>query len=189
MARRHKIVRPKDVEARGSARENLLRLYRRGVLTRTARGVYVLTEAPVTEHHSLAVAAKQVPRGVICLLSALQFHDLTTQTPHEVWMALDVKARRPVISWPPLRVARFSGEALAAGVEHYVIEGVPAKVYSAAKTVADCFKYRNKIGVDVAIEALRDALRHKKATVDQINRFAKICRVAKVMRAYLESIA
>lgn len=189
IARRQRIVRPKDVEARGIARENLLRLYRSGLLTRTARGVYVLAGAPVTEHHGLAVAAKQVPRGVVCLLSALQFHSLTTQQPHEVWMALHGKAHRPVISWPPLRVVRFSGRALTAGVEDHVVESVPVKVYNVAKTVADCFKYRNKIGVDVAIEALRDALRRKKATVDEIHGFSKVCRVARVMRPYLESVA
>ncbi len=189
MARRHRIVRPRDVEAHGIARENLLRLYRRGLLTRAARGVYILAEGRVTEHHTLAIAAKQVPRGVVCLLSALQFHGLTTQTPHQVWIALDVKARRPAISWPQLRAVRFSGKALSSGVEKHVIESVPVKVYNAAKTVADCFKYRNKIGIDVAIEALRDALRNRKATVDEVDRFAKVCRVARVMRPYLESIA
>src|SRR5579864_2851181 len=106
-ARRQHIVRPRDVEAQGIAREHLLRLYRRGVLTRTARGVYILADAAVTENHSLAVAAKQVPRGVVCLLSALQFHGLTTQQPHEVWITLDGKAHRPIVSWPPLRVVRF----------------------------------------------------------------------------------
>jgi len=189
IAHRQRIVRPKDIEAHGIARENLLRLYRSGLLTRTARGVYVLAGAPVTEYHGLAVAAKRVPRGVVCLLSALQFHGLTTQQPHEVWMALHVKAHHPVISWPPLRVVRFSGRALTAGVEDHVVESVPVKVYNVAKTVADCFKYRNKIGVDVAIEALRDALRHKKATVDEIHGFSRVCRVARVMRPYLESVA
>jgi predicted transcriptional regulator of viral defense system len=187
---RHRgIVRPKDIENEGIARENLLRLFRRGVLDRSARGVYTLANAPVTEHHSLAVAAKQIPHGVVCLLSALQFHGLTTQIPHEIWVAVDVKARRPIVSWPPVRVVRFSGRALTAGVEKHTVEAVPIMIYSAAKTVADCFKYRNKIGIDIAIEALRDALRQKKATPDEINRFAKICRVARVMRPYLESVA
>jgi predicted transcriptional regulator of viral defense system len=186
---RHGIVRPKELEKRGIARENLLRLFRKGVLDRSARGVYVLANAPVSEHHSLAVAAKQVPRGVICLISALQFHGLTTQVPHEIWIAIDVKAHRPTVSWPPLKVVRFSGQALAAGVEEHKVEGVPLKVYSSAKTVADCFKYRNKIGIDLAIEALRDALRQKKATLNEIHHFAKVCRVARVMRPYLESVA
>jgi predicted transcriptional regulator of viral defense system len=188
IVRRHGIVRPKDIESEGIAREALLRLLRKGLLDRSARGVYVLANAPITEHHSLAVAAKQVPRGVICLISALQFHGLTTQIPHEVWMALDFKARRPNISWPPLKVVRFSGQALTLGVEEHTVEGVVLKIYSSAKTVADCFKYRNKIGIDLAIEALRDALRQKKVTLNEIHRFAKVCRVARVMRPYLESV-
>lgn len=158
-ARRRPLVRPRDVEARGIARESLLRLYRQGLLVRQARGVYALPESPVTEHHSLAIASKRTPGGVICLLSALKFHDLTTQDPHEVWMAIDFEA----------------------------LEGVRVPIYSAAKTVADCFQYRNKLGVDIAIEAPRDALRSRRATVDQIHPFAKVCRVANVIRPYLES--
>lgn len=187
LAKRQPLVRPRDVEARGIARESLLRLYRQGLLVRQARGVYALPESPVTEHHSLAIAAKRTPGGVICLLSGLRFHGLTTQDPHEVWMAIDFKAHKPSAASPALRVVRFSGPALLEGIEHHTLEGVRVPVYSAAKTVADCFKYRNKLGVDVAIEALRDALRSRKATVDQIHRFAKVCRVANVIRPYLES--
>ena len=187
LAKRQPLVRPRDVEARGIARESLLRLYRQGLLVRQARGVYALPESPVTEHHSLAIAAKRTPGGVICLLSALRFHGLTTQDPHEVWMAIDFKAHKPSAASPALRVVRFSGPALLEGIEHHTLEGVRVPVYSAAKTVADCFKYRNKLGVDVAIEALRDALRSRKTTVDQIHRFAKVCRVANVIRPYLES--
>lgn len=181
------LIRPRDVEAHGIAREFLLRLHRQGLLVRRARGVYALADSAVTEHHSLAVAAKLVSSGVICLLSALIFHELTTQNPHEIWMAIDVKAHKPRVDSPALRIVRFSGPALREGVETQVIEGVPVRIYCAAKTVADCFKYRNKIGVDVAIEALRDALREKKATVDEIYQFAKVCRVANVIRPYLES--
>jgi predicted transcriptional regulator of viral defense system len=187
LAKRQPLVRSRDVEARGIARESLLRLYRQGLLVRQARGVYALPESPVTEHHSLAIAAKRTPGGVICLLSALRFHGLTTQDPHEVWMAIDFKAHKPSAASPALRVVRFSGPALLEGIEHHTLEGVRVPIYSAAKTVADCFKYRNKLGVDVAIEALRDALRSRKATVDQIHRFAKVCRVANVIRPYLES--
>jgi predicted transcriptional regulator of viral defense system len=187
IAARQPLVRSRDVEAWGLPRESLLRLYRAGVLVRLTRGVYSLADAPVSEHHSLAVAAKRVPRGVICLLSALRFHGLTTQDPHEVWMAIDFKARKPEVESPAIRVARFSGQALSEGVEKHAVEGVQVQVYSAAKTVADCFKYRNKIGLDVAIEALRDALRSRKATVDQIHRFAKICRVGNVIRPYIEA--
>jgi Predicted transcriptional regulator len=186
---RRGIIRPRDVENKGIPRETLLRLFRKGVLARSARGVYVLADAPVTEHHSLSVAATQVPRGVVCLLSALEFHGLTTQAPHEIWMAIDVKAHRPAVSWPPLKIVRFSGQALTNGVEKHMLEGVEAKVYGAAKTVADCFKYRNKIGIDIAIEALRDILRQKKANIDELHRFAKMCRVGRVMRPYLEVVA
>ena len=181
------LVRPRDVEACGIARESLLRLYRQGILVRPARGVYALADSSVTEHHSLAVAAKLVPRGVVCLMSALRFHGLTTQDPHEVWIAIDYKAHKPSVASPALRVVRFSGPALVEGIEAHEIEGVQVRVYGAAKTVADCFKYRHKIGIDVAIEALRDALRPRKATVDDIHRFAKVCRVANVMQPYLES--
>jgi predicted transcriptional regulator of viral defense system len=187
LAARQPLVRPRDIEARGIARESLLRLYRQGLLVRAARGVYALADRPTSEHHSLAVAAKLVPRGVICLLSALRFHGLTTQDPHEVWIAIDFNARKPSVQSPALRVVRFSGRALAEGTEKHVIEGVRVRVYTAAKTVADCFKYRHKIGTDVAMEALRDALRTRRATIDDIHRYAKVCRVANVMRPYLES--
>ena len=189
LAARQRLVRPRDVEALGIARAFLTRLERRGLLERRARGVYVLADAPVSEHHSLALAAKLVPRGVVCLLSALRFHGLTTQDPHEVWMAIDFKARKPSVQFPALRIVRFSGRSLADGIETHLIEAVPVQIYSPAKTVADCFKYRNKIGMDVAIEALRDALRKRKATIDEIHRFAKVCRVANVIRPYLESVA
>ena len=187
LAAHQPLVRPRDIEARGIARESLLRLYRQGRLVRPARGVYALAESSVTEHHSLAVVAKLVPHGVVCLLSALRFHGLTTQDPHEVWIAIDFKAHKPSVESPALRVVRFSGSALAEGVEENEIEGVLVHVYGVAKTVADCFKYRHKIGIDVAIEALRDALRSRKATIDDIHRFAKVCRVANVMQPYLES--
>ncbi len=187
IAKRQRIVRPRDLADRGIAREQLIRLLRRGVLTRAARGIYTLTGAPVTEHYGLAVVGKQAPGAAVCLLSALQFHGLTTQQPHEVWIAVGVKARKPLISWPAVRVVRFSGAALTEGIESHQIEGVPVRIYSIAKTVADCFKYRRKVGVDVAIEALRDALR-RRVSVDTIYRFAKICRVANVIRPYLESV-
>ena len=187
IAARKRLVRPRDVEALGIARAYLTRLERRGLLERRARGIYVLADAPVSEHHSLALAAQLVPRGVVCLLSALRFHGLTTQDAHEIWMAIDSKARKPSVEFPALRIVRFSGRSLVEGIETHLIEAVPVRIYSPAKTVADCFKYRNKIGMDVAIEALRDALRKRKATVDEIHRFAKVCRVANVIRPYPES--
>ncbi len=153
---------------------------------RHARGVYALADSSVTEHHSLAVAAKLVPRGVVCLLSALRFRGLTTQDPHEIWMAIDFKAHKPSLKSPALRIVRFSGQALLEGIETPLIEGVLVRIYCPAKTVADCFKHRNKIGIDLAIEALRDILRMRKATVDDVHQLPTVCRVAKVIRPYLE---
>src|SRR6185369_91646 len=150
------VIRPKDLEEHGIPARYLWQFYRKGKLERSGRGLYYLPTARMTEHHSLAEAAKRIPRGVICLLSALRFHQLTTQAPFEVWLAIDRKAHKPESDAVPLHIVRFSGQALTIGIEEHQIEGVPVKVYSPAKTVADCFKYRNKIGLDVAIEALRD---------------------------------
>jgi predicted transcriptional regulator of viral defense system len=161
---------------------------REGAIRRLGRGLYIGSNAHLTEHHELAEAAKRVPHAVVCLLSALQFHHLTTQAPREVWIAIDQKARRARVERPRLRIVHFSGQALSAGVEEHAIEGVPVRVYNPAKTVADCFKFRNKIGIDVALEALRDYRRTRKGTSDDLWRFAKICRVANVMRPYLEAI-
>ena len=163
-------------------------LHRRGLLERVGRGIYAAKESKVTENHSLAEVAKRVPHGVLCLLSALRFHQMTTQLPHEVWLAIGFKARSPKPDGLVLRVVRFSGKALTSGIEEHIIEGVPVKIYNPAKTVADCFKYRNKIGLDVALEALRDCKKQRRATMDDLWRFAKVCRVANVMRPYLESL-
>jgi predicted transcriptional regulator of viral defense system len=182
------VLRPRDLDTHGIPREYLIRLHRRGVLDRPSRGLYVLADADLGENQSLAEACKRVPKGVVCLLSALQFHELTTQAPHEVWLAIDVKARRPRVDYPPLRIVRFSGNALTFGVEEHRVHGVPVRVYTVAKTIADCFKYRNKIGLDVALEALRDAWRNRRTTMDDLLQAAKICRVANVIRPYLESL-
>lgn len=145
--------------------------------------------AKVTEHHTLAEAAKRVPAGIVCLLSALAFHGMTTQSPHQVWLAIDVKARKPKADWPPIRIVRFSGRARTFGVEKHVIEGVEVLATSRAKTVADCFKYRNKIGIDVAIEALRDYLGKRGRSMDELLRAADVCRVARVIKPYIESLS
>jgi len=186
--RRKGIVRPRDLEALGIPREYLLRLHRQGKLSRTGRGIYTLPDAAVTERHSYAEVAKRVPEAVLCLLSALVFHEITTQSPASVWIALGKGARKPAILSPSLRVVRLTEPSLSEGVERHKVEGVPVRVYSAAKTVADCFKFRNKIGLDVAIEALKDSLRQKKATIKDIYRYAKICRVSNVIRPYMESL-
>lgn len=188
LARRPGGITTRDIAEVGIHRQILTRLVRDGALERVARGQYRLPNAPVTEHHGLAVAMAAVPHGVICLLSALSFHGIGTQLPFQVWMAIDRRARRPALAHPPLRIVRFTGRALTTGVETHQIEGQTVRVYNAAKTVADCFKYRNKIGLDVALEALREAWRARRFTIDEVDRYAEICRVERVMRPYLEAL-
>lgn len=188
LVRKHGVIRTRDLREHGLSRQALRRLYERGVLDRPARGLYVLAGADFTEHHSFAEAAKLVPRGVVCLLSALRFHDLTNQQPFEVWLAIGLKAWKPEVSSPPLRIIRLSEPVLNYGVEEHKVDGVSVRIFSAAKTVADCFKYRNKIGLDVAIEALRDCIRQRKATVDELWAAAKICRMTNIIRPYLEAV-
>jgi predicted transcriptional regulator of viral defense system len=182
------MVRPRDIEAIGLPREYLIRLHRRGKLNRSGRGIYTLSDASVTERHSYAEVAKRVPDGVICLLTALVFHEITTQSPASVWIALRKGARTPTLTSPSLRIIRLSGPSLTEGIESYRVEGVPVLVYSAAKTVADCFKFRNKIGLDVSIEALKDSLRQKKTNVNDIYHYARVCRVSNVIRPYMEAL-
>jgi predicted transcriptional regulator of viral defense system len=182
------LVRPNDLLPLGIPRVSLTRAVRRGQLERIGRGLYCLPNRPVSAHGTLAEVARRVPKGVICLLSALRLHGLTTQAPFAVWLAIDNKASAPKFDYPPLRIVRFSGAALTEGIEEHIIDGVAVRVTSVAKTVADCFKYRNKIGLDVALEALREAWREKRMTSDEIWRCAKICCMANVMRPYLESL-
>jgi predicted transcriptional regulator of viral defense system len=189
LVRMQGLLRPHDLAPLGIPRVALTRAVRRGQLERVGRGLYGLTARPVSAHGTLAEVARRVPKGVVCLLSALRFHDLTTQAPFEVWLAIDNKAATPKLDYPPLRLVRFSGVALTEGVEEHAVDGVTVRVTGVAKTVADCFKYRNKIGLDVALEALREAWNEKRMTSDQIWHYAKIDRVANVMRPYLESLA
>ena len=184
----HGMVRPCDIEAIGLSRQYLVRLHRQGKLNRSTRGIYMLPDADVTEHHSYAQVTKRVPRATVCLLSALVFHEITTQSPGSVWIALSEGARTLALVSPSLRVIRLSGPSLTEGIDTHQVEGVTVRVYSAAKTVADCFKFRNKIGLDVAIEALKDCLRQKKASIDEVYRYAKVCRVSNVIRPYMEAL-
>ena len=183
------VLRPRDLDAHGIPRIYLSRLCDRGYLERVGRGLYVLSNADVSEHHTLAEACKRVPHGVVCLLSALRFHGLTTQSPAEVWLAIGSRAWRPRVAYPRLRLCRFSARGLESGVETHTVDGVLVRVFNPAKTVADCFKYRNKIGLDVALEALRDCRRQRRCTNDDLWHYAKICRVANVMRPYMEAVA
>lgn len=187
-AREHGFVRPRDLDQLRVPRTVLKRLVDSALLVRRSRGVYTLPEYEPTEHTDLAAVAKRYPKAIICLLSALRFHELTTQNPFKIWIMIDRTAWRPQIKHPPVRVIRASGAALSDGVDVQDIEDVEVRITSPAKTVADCFKYRSKVGTDVAIEALRDCWRQRKATMDQIHHYAKIDRVANLMRPYMESL-
>ena len=188
LARKVGVLRPRDLAQRGIPAVYLHRLHRRGMLVQSARGLYTLSKRDLTANHSLAQVCKRIPHGVVCLLSALRFHGLTTQMPAEVWIAIDRKARRPAVGDLPVRIVRFSGAALREGVEEHRIEGITVRVTNPAKTIADCFKYRNKIGLDVALEALREGWRERGFSMDELWKYARLCRVANVMRPYLEAM-
>ena len=182
------MLRPSDLKAHGFSRMTLQRLYERGELLRSGRGIYILADSEPTQNLSLAEACKRVPKGTVCLLSALRFHGLGTQNPHTVWLAIPQRARRPQIDYPPLSIVWFSGPALTEGIEDHRASDGLIRVYGVAKTVADCFRYRNKIGLDVALEALRECRRERRATMDELWHCAEVDRVSTVMRPYLEAI-
>ncbi|MEO8563045.1 MAG: AbiEi antitoxin N-terminal domain-containing protein [bacterium] len=182
------VTRSSDLERAGISRTAIARLVSAGQIERVARGLYRAPESPISERSDLAAAARLAPAGVVCLLSALRFHGLTTQNPFEVWLAIDRKSWRPRVAHPPLRLVYLSGLSLTEGVEEHSVVRVRVRVFSAAKTVADCFKFRNKIGTDVAVEALRAYRRLHPKRLDALWRFAEVDRVASVMRPYLESI-
>jgi predicted transcriptional regulator of viral defense system len=183
------VFRPRDVLSEGVSRTALSRLVSSGDVERVGRGLYMPRTAKVTAHHSLVEAIKRVPRGVVCLLSALRFHGMTTQNPHEIWIAIDVKARKPAVGALPLRIVRFSAALLTFGIETHALEGTQVSITSRERTVADCFRYRNKVGVDVAIEALREFLGKRGRSVDALMEAAEQARVARVIRPYLEALA
>lgn len=188
LARRSRGVSTQELAAVGVHRQVLTRLVSSGELERVARGLYRLPERPVTEHHGLAIAGAAVPQGIVCLLSALRFHGIGTQLPSQVWIAIDGRAKRPALKYPPLRVVRYTGMAWTEGITTHRLEGQKVRIYGVAKTLADCFKYRHKIGLDVALEALRESWRARRFTMDELDHFAGICRVRRVMRPYLEAL-
>lgn len=188
MVRRRGLVRARDLERAGLPTSVLYRLRDQGEIEQVGPGLFRHPEAAITEKHGYAAAAKVLPAGVVCLLSALAFHEIGTQVPHQIWLALPAHSKRPMTTAVPLRIVWFSGEAFTQGVETHKVEGVTVRVYSAAKTIADLFKFRNKIGLDVAVEALRDAWSRRLATMDDVLRFARICRVERVIRPYVEAI-
>jgi len=182
-------LRASDLASAGVPRVVLTRMTASGQLERAARGLYRLPDSLGSEHQGLTAVATKVPQAVFCLLSALQFHGLTTQLPWQVWIAMPRGSHAPRIDHPPIKMVQFTGEAYSEGIESHLRDQVALRVYSVAKTVADCFKHRNKIGLDVALEALKDARSQQKASADELWRYAKVCRVANVMRPYLEALA
>ena len=185
--KRLRVARSRDLERAGISRTQIRRLVDEGRIERVGRGLYRWPGAPLSERGDLAEVARRVPGGVVCLLSALRFHRLTTQNPFELWLAIDRKAWRPRVEHPPLRLIYLSGPAFSEGVEEHDVDGTRVRVFGAAKTVADCFKFRNKIGVDVAVEALREYRRKHPKRLDALWRAAQVDRVTKVIRPYLEA--
>lgn len=182
------VFRARDFTAAGIARTYIQRLCNEGLLVRVGRGLYEVADADIEAEHSLLEVSRAMPHGVVCLPSALRFHGLTTQIPHKVWMTIGPGKwvpRKPPVK---LSIIRATGAALSEGVERHKVEGIEVPIYSAAKTVADCFKHRRKMGIDVAIEALRDCLRERKSTVSELWKYAGVCRVRNVMRPYLEAL-
>jgi predicted transcriptional regulator of viral defense system len=187
LLRRSGIMRLRDFQRSGLSKAAVLRLADAGELERIGRGLYALPGREVGESESLVQVAKRVPDGVVCLLTALRLHNLTDQNPSKVWLAIDRKARQPQLDWPPLEVVWWSSKLLSFGVTEKTIGGVPVKVTTPAKTVADCLKYRNKIGIDVAVQAIRD-YRRSRRPVDDLFEAARICRVERTLRTYLEAM-
>jgi predicted transcriptional regulator of viral defense system len=185
----HGIMRLSELKARGIHPPTLSRLVEEGTVVRTSRGLYELADADLDIAHSLAEMAKRVPKGVICLISALQFHEITLQNPRSIWMAIGEKDRKPNVTHVAARFVRFGTKALTLGVETRVIDSVPVRVFDPAKTVVDCFRYRRSVGTDVALEALRMALRSRKARPAKIAEYAQRLRIWSVVRPYLESVA
>ena len=188
IARKRGVARTRDFMDAGIPRVYLQRLQKQGRLNRIGHGLYQVEGAVLSGQHSLAEAARTVPHGVVCLLSALQFHGLTTQLPNRVWIMIKPGARASRARSVGLQFTKASGKSFTSGIKHHSIDGVAVPIYEPAKTVADCFKYRSKVGLDVAIEALRDCLNQRKCTPADLWRYAKTCRVDNIMRPYIEAL-
>lgn len=181
--------RPFQLEAAGLTRDQLPALLRSGAVERIGRGLYRMADAEATEMETIAMVASAVPHAIVCLLSALRIHEIGTQSPHQVWLAIDRKARKPSRLPAKTTIVRFSGQMLTYGVVTQSMQGVPVRLTNPARTVVDCFRYRNKVGLDVAMEALRDAVRSRKAMVSEIDRAAEVCRIRTVIAPYLEALS
>jgi len=188
LVRSQSVVRPRDLQEHGLSKDYLYILAQEGIIERVGRGLYQWPNRDLGQYQSLIEVRKLVPGGIVCLLSALSFHEITTQNPHQIWLAIDRKAWRPKIEYPPTHFVTMSGIAFHEGVVTHTLSGVKVKVFCLSKTIVDCFKYRNKIGLDVALEALHEGWSSKKVTMDDLSHYAKICRVTNVMQPYLESL-
>lgn len=182
------VMRTKDILSHGIHCRTLYAMVESGEIERLSRGLYKLTEQPPLGNPDIVTVAKKVPEGVICLISALAFHNITTQIPHEIYLAINRESWTPKVEYPPIKTFRFPSKAFSEGIEKHDVDGFPVRIYCPEKTLADCFKYRNKIGLDTAIEALKLYKERKKFRVPEIMRYAKICRMQKVMKPYLEAL-
>ncbi|MBN1552685.1 type IV toxin-antitoxin system AbiEi family antitoxin domain-containing protein [bacterium] len=189
LIKKYGVLRPKDLDKHGIPRRYLSLMRHKGLLVRSSRGLYELPDADVSENYTLSLVSKRIPRGVGCLLTALRFHNLTTEQPNEIWMAVE-RSMNPNFRMDdlPVRIVRMSGVSFSEGIENHYVDGIPIRIYSIPKTIADCFKFRNRIGLDVALEVLKECRQEKRCTNEEIWYFAKICRVARIMRPYLEAI-
>lgn len=182
------VLRTMEAVRRGIHPRTFYAMHDAGVLERLGRGLYRLADLPPLGNPDLVTVALRVPDGVLCLISALAFHEITSQVPHAVYVALKRGAEPPRLEHPPIRMFWFSGSAFTEGIETYEMDGINVRVYAAAKAVAECFKYRNKLGLDTAIEALKLFLRDRRGSPDELMRFARVCRVEKVIRPYIEAL-
>lgn len=182
------MARLRELKAAGIPEVVITRLTQAGRIVRLARGLYQLPDADLQTSHTLAEVAKIVPKGVVCLISALAFHELTLQMPPYVWVAIDVHTRQPKRQYPPMRFVRFGRKALTEGVETHLVEGVSVKITGPAKTIVDCFRFRNKIGPDIAVSAMREALRKRRCKPEEILKHARPLRAERVIRPYLEAM-
>jgi predicted transcriptional regulator of viral defense system len=189
LTRQQRLFRLADAVSAGVHPEYVRRLTRRGELTRVGRGLYALPTVEPTEHHTLAEVAQRVPKGIFCLLTALRFHGLGTQNPREVWLAVDRRAGIPQVDFTPVRIVRISGAALTGGIEEHDVDGARIRITSPARTVVDCFRFRTRIGIDVAVEALRDYRRLRKGAVDELWHQADRLRMSRVMRPYWDAMS
>jgi predicted transcriptional regulator of viral defense system len=181
--------RPRDVLPLGVSFRKLQRLVAEGTVEKLGSGVYRLSEVEPNEFETIAMVSAAAPDAIVCLLSALRIHEIGTQSPHQVWLAIERKARVPRRLPAKVRIVRFSGQMLTYGVVTQSMQGVKVRITNPARTVVDCFRYRNKIGLDVAMEALRDAVRSRKAMVGEIDRAAEVCRIRTVIGPYLEALS